>query len=206
MSNVMPNFYVMKSAESDNQELSRYYEVDWLPELPLFDYNVETPNRQMFSGVYDVVVKKKELDVDVALDNYLVASPFLSLCDNFAVDYISVGVDVVLLEGKPVDKEFSLFFLKARVSILDDKQSIYTLVDESLLLPVAERLSTDPVYEKIESFVVKDGVSEDLFFCSEIKETVCSEKFKLEFQKQGLKGIKFIAIDAEFLYSPWDEF
>lgn len=76
-------------------------------------------------------------------------------------------------------------------------------MNEALLRPKAERINSSPIYDRIDRFVIKDDVHEDLFFCEELKRAVCSSAFKETYSAKKLIGLTFEKIDESFTFNPW---
>lgn len=200
----MKEFYVIDS-KPDGENIPYFFETIWHPALPAFDLPENTPAVEMFESNYRLAAKIDTLDVDILVDDFLASSNFLELCNSFAVDYLSVPVDVELDGGQKPSKGYNFFCVAARKEILDEEMSIFALMDDRLLRPKSERGDL-PVYDRIDKFVIADGVEDDLFYCEEIKRTVCSAAFKAKFMAMKLTGLNFISIDENYVYAPWDGF
>ncbi|MNC43803.1 hypothetical protein D3C75_926800 [compost metagenome] len=87
--------------------------------------------------------------------------------------------------------------------MLEVDKSKFVLMDEGLLRPEGERQGMPVVYDRIEKFVIRDGIDEDLFYCEELKQMVCSSEFRLGYLERNLVGLEFKKIDGDFIYAPW---
>ncbi|WNY83039.1 hypothetical protein NNQ28_01075 [Cronobacter dublinensis] len=113
------------------------------------------------------------------------------------VEYLNVPLKIELSNRVGLSKNYNLFYLKKYVSIIDKDKSEYEIDD---FITDDEKI----YFSKIDRFVVKEGVNDHLFFCTDIGKPVCSLYFKERFAKQGLVGIDFIGIDSNYRYDEWD--
>ncbi len=157
----------------------------------------------MFSNFYKAKIDLDTLSGDAFFEQYIVSSDFLNLCELYGCKYFSLPLIIELCKGGTVDKGYNLFFAHSRCSILDSSKSKFTLMDEGLLRPEAERQGMPLIYDRIEEFVIRAGVGEDLFYCEELKQMVCSSEFRHGYFERKLVGLKFKKIDSDFRYAPW---
>lgn len=201
---MMNTFYVV-SSNADGENIPYFFEMTWKPNLPIFDLHAESPESKKFADTYRVKAKTDDLKVDLLINDYLASDDFLEMCSSMHADYLSVPIKVFLDDGSEPAKRYNFFCVKIRLWALNQDKSVYQFADEGLLRSQEER-GCGPVYERIDSFVFKDEVVEDLFYCEEIKQVICSSKFKAEFELRQFSGLNFIAIDGSYVYAPWDDF
>lgn len=197
----MKEFYMINADEDHGVPL--FFDIEWTPKLPEFNQVLESPSRDMFADAYQA---KIDLDVfygDAFFEQYIVSLDFVNFCELYNCKYFSVPLAIELRKGREVSKGYSLFFVQSRCSILDVDKSKFVLMDEGLLRPESERQGMPVVYDRIEKFVIRGGIEEDLFYCEEIKQMVCSSEFKRGYLERNLAGLEFTKIDGDFIYAPW---
>jgi hypothetical protein len=194
-------FYVVSPGIVEDTPI--FFDAEWFPELPEFNQVEKNPPENSFEPSYIVKLTLERLEIDAALEQYLVSSRFLSLCAAHKCEYINRPLTIELAPGISL-QDFRFFCLLSRRSLLDVERSAFVLMDEGLLRPVAERIDKSPVYERIDRFIVKHDVDEDLFFCEELKQAVCSSSFKKAYLTKELIGLDFKRIDENFTFNPWE--
>lgn len=200
----MSTFYVVNSS-ANGEDIPYFFEMNWNPELPVFDLHADSPESNDFARAYKVNADIDNLEVDLLVNDYLASADFLEMCSSLGIDYLSIPAEVILSDGSKTAKRYNFFCIKMRKWALNQQKSVYALADERLLRPQEDR-KIGPVYERIDSFVFKDDVAADFFYCEEIKQVVCSSKFKAEFESRKFSGLNFVAVDDDFIYAPWDDF
>lgn len=179
-----------------------FFDATWSPELPEFNQAEENPQGSSFERCYTVKLELEQFEVDAVLEQYIVSSGFLNLCAMHRCRYIELPLTIELGAGARL-RDFSSFCILSRRSLLDVERSEFALMDEALLRPKAERINSSPIYDRIDRFVIKDDVHEDLFFCEELKRAVCSSAFKEAYSAKKLIGLTFEKIDEAFTFNPW---
>ncbi|HGA2320948.1 hypothetical protein ACIPZ5_19590 [Pseudomonas sp. NPDC089428] len=197
----MKEFYVINAAEVHGVPL--FFDVEWAPQLPEFNQVLENPNSDIFGSSYHAKIDLDEFYGDAFFEQYIVSSDFVSLCELYSCKYFSVPLTVELRKGVGASKAYNLFIVQGRRSILDLDKSKFILMDEGLLRPVGERQGMSAAYDRIEKFVIRGGVDEDLFYCEELKQIVCSSEFRRGYLDRNLIGLEFKKIDGDFIYAPW---
>ncbi|UBM26733.1 hypothetical protein K8374_07140 [Pseudomonas sp. p1(2021b)] len=197
----MKEFYVVSAAEIDGVPL--FFDEVWRPQLPEFNQVVENPELRIFCDSYELEIGLDAFDVDVIFEQYIASSKFVDFCKKYRCRFISIPLKVTLRGGMKPDGEYNLFLVLSRYSLLDIESSMYTLMDEGLLRQVDERENIIPVYDRIDKFVPRADVSDDLFYCEELKQIVCSSVFRAHCLEQNLAGLEFEKIDENFIYAPW---
>jgi len=194
-------FYVVSPAVV--KDVPIFFDAEWLPELPEFNQVEKNPPKNLFEPSYTIKLELEQFETDAVLEQYIVSSRFLSLCAAHKCEYIDLPLTIELASGKSI-QDFSFFCLLSRYSLLDVEKSEFVLMDEGLLRPMAERVDKSPVYDRIDRFIVKENIGEDLFFCEELKQAVCSSAFKEEYFTKELIGLDFERIDEDFTFNPWE--
>jgi hypothetical protein len=197
----MNDFYVVSASENDG--ISLFFEEEWNPALPEFNQVVKNPELGEFADSYEMKADLERFEVDVVLEQYIASSEFVRMCESQNCSFIDLPLKIVLLGGAETEKEYRFFCVLSRCSLLDSENSVFTLMDERLLRPSEEREGMSPVYDRIDRFVPRKGVSENLFYCEELKQVVCSSLFKADYDEKGLVGLEFQKIDDDFVYAPW---
>lgn len=188
--------------------LPPYIDKKYTPDLPYFDIFTSPPKEEDFIERYKLRTSVKDISGDYFLDDDIVSSDLVKMCQSLNIAFLSVPLDIVLNGRKYPSKNYSLFYLKKYISILDVKESSYEISRDldSGKLNTPQEMGLDKVYyEKITNFVIKKDINEDLFFCTDIIKPVCSEKFKSLFQEKCFSGINFIPIDSSYSYDAWGE-
>ncbi|MGE8046599.1 imm11 family protein [Pseudomonas monteilii] len=184
--------------------IPRFFEAEWYPKLPELNQTRENPEKSSFESFYALELNLEKFEIDAVLEKYIVSSRFVSLCSRLECEYIDVPLEVELSSGEKLEN-FRFFYVLSRGSLLDVEKSKFVLTDKGLLRPDSERLSVLPVYDKIDRFVVKENIHEDLLFCEELKQVVCSSDFKENYFAEKLVGLKFEKIDEKFVFDPWGD-
>lgn len=197
----MKDFYVISASENDGAPL--FFEEKWKPALPEFNQVVKNPGKPIFADSYELKAGLKRLEVDVIFEKYIASSDFVSVCEVLGCSFINIPLKITLLGRAKTEREYRFFCVLSRCLLLDAENSVFTLMDESLLRPSEERAGMPPVYDRIDKFVPRRNVSEDLFYCEELRQMVCSSAFKDKYEKNDFVGLKFQKIDDNFVYAPW---
>jgi len=198
----MKDFYVISADEVNGVPL--FFDIEWRPQLPEFNQVLENPSADMFGSSYQAKIDLDAFYGDAFFEQYIASSDFVSLCELYNCTYFSVPLTIELRKGVEASKAYSLFIVQSRHSILDADKSKFILMDDGLLRPEGERQSMPAVYDRIEEFVVRGGIDEDLFYCEELKQMVCSAEFKRGYLERNLIGLEFKKIDENFIYAPWE--
>jgi len=198
----MKEFYMLSAAESDDVPL--FFDEVWVPELPEFNQVIANPDVLDFSDSYEVEADLNKLYVDVIFEQYLASSEFIRVCESFNCKFLSVPVMISLRGSTKPEKDYRLFCVLSRCSLLDVDRSTFELVDEGLLRPESERQHMSPLYARIDRFSARSDVDYDLFYCEELKQMVCSSGFREAYLKNSFIGLDFEKIDEGFVYAPWD--
>ncbi|MDR7343347.1 hypothetical protein J2X14_001759 [Pantoea alhagi] len=200
-------FYILQYNPED-AGLPPYIDKKYTPDLPCFDIFTSPPKEEYFIDRYKLRTSVKDMSGDYFLDDDIVSSDLMKMCQGLNVAFLSFPLDIVLNGRKKPSKNYNLFYLKKYISILDIEESSYEISRDldSGKLNTPQEMGLDKVYyEKITNFVIKKDINEDLFFCTDIIKPVCSEKFKYLFQEKCFSGINFIPIDNRYSYDAWDE-
>ncbi|MEN5305842.1 hypothetical protein [Pseudomonas sp. TWI628] len=197
----MKEFYVINAAEVHGVPL--FFDVEWAPKLPEFNQVLENPSSDIFGGSYHAKIDLDAFYGDAFFEQYIVSLDFVSLCELYNCKYFSVPLAIELRKGVGASKAYNLFIVQSRRSILDLDKSKFILMDEGLLRPEGERQGMPAVYDRIEKFVIRGGIDEDLFYCEELKQIVCSSEFRCGYLDRNLIGLEFKKIDGDFIYAPW---
>ncbi|MFR0675080.1 hypothetical protein ACLUUI_16045 [Enterobacterales bacterium AW_CKDN230030176-1A_HGKHYDSX7] len=184
--------------------IPRFFEAEWYPNLPELNQTRENPERSSFESSYALKLKLEKFEIDAVLEKYIVSSRFVSLCSRFECEYIDVPLKVELGSGEKLE-DFRFFYVLSRGSLLDVEKSKFVLTDKRLLRPDSERSGALPVYDRIDRFIVKENIHEDLLFCEELKQAVCSSDFREAYISEKLVGLKFERIDENFVFDPWGD-
>lgn len=199
-------FFVI--VDKPNAGVPVFFETIWSPEMPLFHFPSGKIDRSLFADFYSVKVKSRKMTGDYFVNEYISSGNFLRLCEEVGADFIFAKMDVTLL-GKNTPKEDYYFFMPMeRVDLLDEENSVFTISTnlETGKLSTREIGLDSTYYDKIDLFVAKKNVDRDLFLCTELKEIVCSARFKKMFEDARMSGIDFEPIDQDFRYDPWANF
>jgi hypothetical protein len=151
---------------------------------------------------------------DVDLDFDYIGSPrrfvshkFIEMCDLLGVKYRAVPVEVRLANGGKPSKDYFFYLAAEWAALLDEEKSEFSL-EKNLTtgeVSVNKFYPGAHCYNWIKKFSVRNGLDRDFFWCSELMEHACSQRFVDESIKKGLKGLNFIPIDEHFMYDPWSE-
>lgn len=203
------NFYVLEYESVDEGcpiFLEGVANADW--EWTIYDpypYKFTITKNHEFR-VTDKEVKVLDLDYSGSPTN-LVSQQFLNVCDTLGAQYRSVPVKVYLANGAETNKDYFYFLSAQWESLLDESKSEYSLE----LNMESGKPATNKFYPKancynwISKFITKDNIEADIFWCSELMELVCSKRFVDEAARCGLKGTRFVSLDEEYRYDPWNE-
>ncbi len=205
MNKTTEQFYVMEYLP-DNAGNPFFMDKTWDPELPDYDIFMSPPNACDFSSLYRLRASTIQLDGDYLINDNLVSSDFIKVCEECFANNIHIPVDISLLKNKKPEREYYLFFLLDYIEALDQSNSRYSVsrdIDSGLLNTKEERGLDKTYYDEIERFIVKKEIKTNLFFCQELSKPVCSKFFKERFEIYNLKGIEFKAIDESFKYNAW---
>lgn len=206
MINSSVDFYIVKY-DPDGEGAPHFMEKEWTPELPILDIHIKAPSLSDFASEYNLKAKSYKLDGDYLVEDNLISLDFYNLCREFNVKCICIPANVRLLRNKTPNKKYFLYFNKAYLSILDSDKSVFSISKDIYngKNNTPEDKNMDKIYyDKIDKFHVIDGISEHLFYCKDIMDTVCSKSFKDKFDYLNLKGVKFIPIDQDYKYDAWE--
>lgn len=186
----------------------KFFEKIWSPDLPLFHFPSGKINKNEFIARYSVKAKTYKMTGDYFKSDYIASDRFVEMCENFGVDFISAIADVTLYKDKRPERIYYFFMPIERVDLLDEENSVFSISKdlETGKLQTRESGLDSTYYDKIDLFVAKKDVGRDLFLCTELKETVCSARFRKSFEDAGMSGIGFKPIDQNFRYDPWANF
>lgn len=179
---------------------------DW--EWEIYDPNpcqVSIEHDYIFS-ITDKDVEELELDYAGSPSRF-VSAEFLEVCNSVGALYRAVPVTVYLATGAEAQKKYFYFLTMQWESLLDESASSYSLeLSSDSNTPAMNKFYPGAhSYNWIEKFVVRKGIESDIFWCSEIMEHVCSQRFVDESIRRKFKGIRFIALDDSFKYDPWGD-
>jgi len=194
-------FYVISASENDDVPL--FFEEKWKPVLPEFNQVVKNPERSEFADSYEMEAGLEKFEVDVIFEQYIASSAFVSMCETLRCSFINIPLKISLLGRTKTKKDYRFFCVLSRCSLLDVENSVFTRMDERLLKPSEEREGMPPVYDRIDKFVPRENVVDDLFYCEELKQMVCSSAFKAEYDANNFVGLDFQRVDDDFIYAPW---
>ncbi len=122
---------------------------------------------------------------------------------------IASSVSIELYRKKTPSKHYNLLIPTDRLTILDQERSVFSIdVDKYTGKPLtpSESGTDEVIYEKIDKFIIREGIKSHLFYCMEIKKTVCSRAFKNAFENHKLTGVEFVVLDTSYRYDPWGDF
>lgn len=197
----MKNFYLISASEDLSVPL--FFDETWKPALPEFNQVVENPARSMFVDHYELEADLDEFNVDIIAEQYIASEKFIRLCEKYLCSFISIPLVLKLRRKVVQEGVFNFFCILSRHSLLDTEKSEYTLMDERLLRPLEERINRSPVYDRIDRLVPRFDVFDDLFYCEEVKQLVCSDELRAEYLATGMVGFEFEKIDENFVYASW---
>lgn len=169
------------------------------------------PGKVLIKHDYSFSITDKdidELELDYAGSPIRFASTeFLEVCNSVGALYRAVPIRVYLATGAETRKKYFYFLTAQWESLLDESASSYSLElsSDSASPSVNKFYPGAHSYNWIEKFVVREGVESDIFWCSEIMEHVCSQRFVDESTRRKLQGVKFTALDDSFKYDPWGD-
>ncbi|MDO7912177.1 hypothetical protein ACI2KC_05050 [Pseudomonas monteilii] len=198
----LKEYYVV--SYEDVADVPLFFEAEWHPKLPELNQTEENPAKSSFESSYELKLKLEKFEIDAALEKYIASSRFVDLCSRLKCEYIDVPLKVELGSGENLEN-FRFFYILSRGSLLDVEKSKFVLTDKRLLRPDSERINVLPIYDRIDRFIVKEGIYEDLLFCEELKQAVCSSDFRENYISEKLVGLKFERIDEKFVYDPWGD-
>jgi hypothetical protein len=136
-----------------------------------------------------------------------VSDKFVEVCEHLGVKYRKVPVEVRLANGEKPSKDYFFYLAAEWAALLDEDRSDFSLERDLYTgnVSINKFYPGAHCYNWIKRFSVRSGLDVDFFWCSELMEHACSQRFVNESLKKGLKGLKFIPIDEHFIYDPWDE-
>ena len=199
----MKEFYVINASEEDG--VPHFFDMEWKPQLPEFNQAVANPSRSMLCASYQAKVDLDKFDADAIFEQYIASSDFIRLCESYKCSYFSAPPIIELRKKTKTNKSYNFLCITSRRSILDIEKSRFTLMSEELLRPEAERRGMTAIYDRIDEFAVKPDIEEDLLYCEELRQMVCSSDFKNGYLEKNLIGLDFQKIDDTFVYSPWSD-
>lgn len=202
---IKEEFFIVKY-KADGNGCPYFSDVSFTPDLPDYDIDKSAPDQGKLSSVYKVRMKKNKLDGDFIIEDHIASEGFLNICTSMNVPFVYADADVLLSKIKKPNKKYFIFFPSKYLSIINEEESIYSIsIDIYSNLPNTpkDRGLYKTFYEKIDFFKIKKGIKYDLFYCLDISELVCSEKFKKKIELGNFKGFSFINIDEDFKYDPW---
>ncbi|KTB95995.1 MULTISPECIES: Imm43 family immunity protein [Pseudomonas] len=203
------NFYVIEY-KSDNEGCPVFLDgvenCDW--EWTIYDpapYKFTITKNYEFR-IVDKDVEFLELDYSGSPARF-VSQQFLNVCDALGAEYRSVPVKVYLANGVETRKDYFYFLSAQWESLLDESKSEYSLeLDMESGKPTVNKFYPKAnCYNWINKFTTKRNIESDIFWCSELMELVCSQRFVDESVQCDLKGINFVPINEEYRYDPWNE-
>lgn len=160
----------------------------------------------------DYVYRLSDPSVSVDFDFYgsqtnFVSEKFLTICDAMGVRYRAIPLRIEIEGVNAVQKKYFIFLPGECVDLLDRSRSEFSEDRdmETGEIAINNLFPGTPMYGWIRRFVVRADCSANLFRCKETMELVCSVEFKLNAERDGLKGLEFIPIDESYRYDPWGE-
>ncbi|MFJ4068937.1 hypothetical protein ACIPW4_27160 [Pseudomonas sp. NPDC089996] len=203
-------YYVLEYSSVDKgcpDNLSGFFNCDkfeWSP------YETR-PEKLEIKNEYHLTLSDSSIDIDLLdFDFYqvsvtYVSRKFLEVCDSLNSKYRAVPLEISS-GGKIRKGDYFIFLPGESLSALDKLSSAYEVSKDLETGSVIQ----SPLYPgeisiaKVDSFVVKAGISSNIFRCQETLQLFCSDKFKSA--AAGLKGISFVAVDQTYRYDPWAAF
>lgn len=134
-----------------------------------------------------------------------VSDQFVSLCNDYGVDFRTVPLEITYLRGTQPEKSYFVFLPADHLAVVDCEKSVAEVdLDCETGQPAMDPLFPGtPVFRRIEKLVIKDIETPHLFQCVDLFSMVCTETFRAEALKRGLRGLEFIALDENYIYDPW---
>lgn len=203
----LKEYYIVKY-RPDGEKVPYFFGTDWEPELPSIHLPTSTPDPNIFAKEYFVAAKTQRYEADLNMDQLLASEALILICDRLNVSYFSRPVKVTLYRGKIPAKNHFLFFPLSKVELMDKESSIYKESDPGMDQTSNQLDDNSKIlnYDSITKFVSKECVKEDLLYCVELKEIVCSKAYKVLYESEGLIGVEFIPLDETYCYDPWSDF
>jgi len=149
-------------------------------------------------------LRMKEIHVDYFRSSTpIVSEKVKRLCDEFGVNCQFVPVKIWVNKWQS-DTLFYFLLLRDFVSIVDEDQSTYEIWQDRVTGENSyyTNFPDMPEFKKITNLVLKDKSTPNFFMAPEIGSRVCTERFKKETEKTGLKGIIFEELTPDFRYDP----
>ena len=194
---------------SDDKGAPSFFASEWTPPFPEFHYPSELPGQSDFASSYFIKAKTNLLEADYLVDELLASDAMLELVETLKVPVITCPISIELYRKKTPSRRYNLLIPTNRLAILDQERSIFEIDADKytgkLLMP-SDSGTQEVIYARIDKFIIRKGIESHLFYCMEIKETVCSRTFKNAFESHKLTGVKFMALDASYRYDPWADF
>lgn len=160
--------------------------------------------RQYSSVIIDGDIRFVDFDF-YGLDSRLVSSRFIDVCKTCAVRFRSVPFDIRFSDYSRPEKQYFIFLPADHLPILDAERSVCEVeLNVETGMPMMDRFFPDiPIYQKIEKFVVRDFTFPALFQSVELDMLVCTDEFHQHAMNSGLRGLKFVPLDENYVYDPW---
>lgn len=207
--------------------MTRYYAIHYAPDGKACPYHLSgeySPAEWEFDGIEakpleirttkpyylylpKSAVQKLDFDYYDRAPN-LVSVRFLEVCKRLNVKFNTVPLNIMSKSGQPVNQLYYIFFAGDNISLLDQDRSAYTVehVTETGDVMIDRLFPPNPVYNRIDRFSCKQMETPAMFFCIEIMRLVCTESFQKYANEAGLKGLRFVSIDENYVYDPWCDF
>ncbi|QJE00289.1 hypothetical protein HH212_09875 [Massilia forsythiae] len=204
------NFYVLKYTDK-NAGCPTFLSAELTPsetEWELFvpnPFNINIKNKYILK-IIDPDIENIAFDMDSSDQKY-VSKQFLNVCDSLSISYRAIPLEILFTDGRKTTKDYFFFLPGKNIELLDRKKSSFK--EEKVLGSNQTEMNgvfpSCPIYSKIERFVPVQTYTENLFFCIEIFEIVCTESFRKIALQKNLIGIDFLPIDEDYQYNPWNE-
>ena len=120
------HFFIIESAP-DGKGIPYFIDKEWIPELPDYEFYDSPPCKSEFAASYKLKAKVTQLSGDYLVDENLVSSSMILLCEKLKINNIGIPTDILLQRRKKTDKEYFLFFLLDCISIMEKNKSIYEI-------------------------------------------------------------------------------
>ncbi len=186
------NSYYLIPFDFENFKINPYYYTSPLEYDPL---------SYKFDELYNVKIKRHDLNADYYLLSNLGSENFIQLLNELDIKYRSIPLNITLNRNKIPEKKYFLIYIADIVSILNEDLSTFKLMQDKYSGEIIIENGFKQ-YDEITKFLVNkekvDGYH--LFYCSDINKLVCSKTFKNKFIESGLKGIDFKKIDNTYKY------
>jgi hypothetical protein len=198
----MKDLYII-NYEPDGKGAPFFFDLNWIPELPIFHYPTENPGGGTLSDHYQAKADVTQLSADWLPDHFLASKEFLAVCDFCKCKYISRPVELLTRGKTRQNKEYFFFAVIERLRAMDLDSSSF-VIDSNAKSELLD--SKNQNYERIDKLVVSKNIDSDLFYFEEIHEIVCSDRFLVECVNKKIYGLTFKKIDDDYQYAPWDDF